>query len=356
MTGSDEETPVADAAAAAIANPARSPSAQPMCILPWQTEARERLQAALAGGRLPHALLLQGPDGVGKEWFAAAIAAALLCTGRSARLEACGQCAECLLTHAGSHPDLHWVRRPEDRRTISVDQVREIAERLAMTSMRRGRRVAIVTPAHAMTPNAQNALLKTLEEPAADTLLMLVSSRPSALLPTLRSRCQRIDLPRPAEQAARTWLATQLGSEPSARLLELARGAPLRALALAPHAAELDARMCDLLEAYIARRREVTGTAEEMMGEGLPARLDWLESWLGDIARRRLADATAVTLPAGSVLQSFAAEVNITALFGLMDRLRDAKRLLDGSVAAQLSVESWLVELAGSGRAKGVNR
>jgi DNA polymerase-3 subunit delta' len=320
-------------------------------ILPWQTGARERVEAALSGGRLPHALLVQGADGVGKEWFAAALAAALLCTGRGATLAACGRCAECLLTRAGSHPDLHWVRRAEDRKTISVDQIREVAERLAMTSMRRGRRVAIVTPAHAMTPNAQNALLKTLEEPAAGALLVLVSARPSALLPTLRSRCQRIELPRPDETEARAWLASELGSEPPARLLALARGAPLRAFALAPHAAELDSRMCELLEAYLGGRREATATAEAMLGEGLPVRLDWLESWLSDVARRRLADATGVTLPAAPVLQRFAAEVNITALFGLIDRLREAKRLLDGPVAAQLSVESWLVELAGSARA-----
>ena len=70
---------------------------------------------------------------------------------------------------AGTHPDLHWLRRAEDRKTISVDQVRDMTERLAMTSMRRGRRIAIVTPAQAMTANAQNALLKTLEEPAAGT-------------------------------------------------------------------------------------------------------------------------------------------------------------------------------------------
>ena len=163
-------------------------------MLPWHSAARERLETAVEGGRLPHALLLQGPAGVGKERFAAALAAALLCTGRGARLEACHVCAECALTGAGSHPDLHWLRRPEDRKTISVDQVRELAERLSMTSMRRGRRLAIVSPAHAMTINAQNALLKTLEEPASGTLLLLVSSRPSAILPTLRSRCQRVEL------------------------------------------------------------------------------------------------------------------------------------------------------------------
>ena len=313
-------------------------------MLPWHSAARERLETAVEGGRLPHALLLQGPAGVGKERFAAALAAALLCTGRGARLEACHVCAECALTGAGSHPDLHWLRRPEDRKTISVDQVRELAERLSMTSMRRGRRLAIVSPAHAMTINAQNALLKTLEEPASGTLLLLVSSRPSAILPTLRSRCQRVELARPGEDLARTWLTGELGSEPPARLLELAHGAPFRALELAPHVADLDAQMCDLLEAYLAGRRDVTATAEDMLGDGLPARLDWLETWLGELARRRLiADAKPVTLPACPVLQRVGGEVNITALFGLVDRLREAKRLLDGPVAGQLLVESWLV-------------
>lgn len=333
-------------------NPARSP----IELLPWHAAARKRLEAAVAGGRLPHALLLQGPVGVGKERFAAALAAALVCTGRGERLEACGACAECMLTRAGSHPDLHWLQRPEDRKTIAVDQVRELAERLAMTSMRRGPRVAIVTPAHSMTLNAQNALLKTLEEPASGTLLLLVTSRPSAILPTLRSRCQRIELARPDADLARAWLTTELGSEPPARLLELAHGAPLRALELAPHAAELDTQMCGLLDSYFSGRRDVTATAEDMLGDGLPARLDWLESWLGGLARRRLlADATPVTLPEDAVLQRVGSEVNITALFGLVDRLREAKRLLDGSVGGQLLVESWLVELAGSVRLKGVD-
>jgi len=333
-------------------NPARSR----IELLPWHAAARKRLEAAVAGGRLPHALLLQGPVGVGKEQFAAALAAALVCTGRGERLEACGACAECMLTRAGSHPDLHWLQRPEDRKTIAVDQVRELAERLAMTSMRRGLRVAIVTPAHSMTLNAQNALLKTLEEPASGTLLLLVTSRPSAILPTLRSRCQRIELARPDADLARAWLTTELGSEPPARLLELAHGAPLRALELAPHAAELDTQMCGLLDSYFSGRRDVTATAEDMLGDGLPARLDWLESWLGGLARRRLlADATPVTLPEDAVLQRVGSEVNITALFGLVDRLREAKRLLDGSVGGQLLVESWLVELAGSVRLKGVD-
>jgi DNA polymerase-3 subunit delta' len=325
-------------------------------MLPWQTGARELLESAVAGDRFPHALLLHGPAGVGKDQFAAALAAALVCRGRGVRLEACGRCAECALSQAGSHPDLHWLRRPEDRRSISVDQVREIAERLALTSMRRGWRVAIVTPAHTMTHNAQNALLKTLEEPAAGTLLVLVSSRPSSLLPTLRSRCQRIEIARPPAALAQDWLAARLATPPPARLLDLARGAPLRALELAPHFEDLDAGMSELLEACLAGQRDVTATAQEMMGEGLPVRLDWLENWLADIARLRLlGDGTPVTLPGGAVLQRAAAEVNITVVFALVDRLREVKRLLDGSAAAQLLVEAWLIGLTSAFRRIGVD-
>ncbi len=137
----------------------------PIDLLPWHAAACDKLTAAVAAGRLPHGLLLQGPAGVGKERFASALAAALFCTGRDARLEACGACPECLLSKAGTHSDMHWVRPPEDKKAIGVDQVRAACEKLAMTSMRRGYRVAIVVPAEKMTPAAQNALLKTLEEP-----------------------------------------------------------------------------------------------------------------------------------------------------------------------------------------------
>lgn len=166
-------------------------------FLDWHDAARQKLQAAVDASRLPHALLVHGPVGVGKQRLAGAVAAALLCGGRGDRLEACGDCPDCALNRAGSHPDLHWIRPEEDRRTISVDQVRDATEQLGMTSMRRGYRIAIVSPADSMTRNAQNALLKTLEEPAARTLLVLVTARPCELLPTLRSRCQRIEVRRP---------------------------------------------------------------------------------------------------------------------------------------------------------------
>ena len=332
-----------------------APIGMPLEWLPWHDGALARLEIAMAGGRLPHGLLLHGPDGVGKERFATVLAAGLFCTRRGAGLTPCGTCSECALSRAGSHSDLHWLRRPEDKKSIGVDAVRETCEALGMTSMRGGYRVAIVTPAHLMTTNAQNALLKTLEEPAPRTLLVLVTSRPSGLLATLRSRCQRVEVPRPPAGQASAWLAQQLGTAPSPRLLDLAGGAPLKALQLAPHFADLEAQMSALLEDLFDGRGEVTRIAHDMMGDGLPARLDWLEAWLGQVVRSQaVPDATRLTVPGGPWLQRTAAEVNITAAFRMLDRLRESRRLLEGSAAPQLVIEALLIEFKASLRRRGV--
>lgn len=327
----------------------------PLEWLPWHAGARARIETALAGGRLPHGLLLHGPDGVGKEHFAAVLAAGLFCSGAREGLTPCRECPECALSRVASHPDLHWLRRPEDKKSIGVDIVRETCEQLGMTSMRGGYRVAIVTPAHLMTHSAMNALLKTLEEPAPRTLLVLITSRPSGLLATLRSRCQRVEVPRPPAAQSSQWLASQLGDVVPARLLELAGGAPLKALALAPHCAGLDAQMTDLLDALLGGRAEVTRLAADMLGEGLPARLDWLEAWLAHAVRdRTVPDATRLTVPGGPLLQRAAAEVNITAAFRTLDRVRESRRLLEGSAAPQLVLEALLVELKAAARNRGV--
>jgi DNA polymerase-3 subunit delta' len=329
--------------------------ALPLVTLPWHAAAQARLDAAAAGERLPHALLLHGPEGVGKALFAAVLAAGLLCRRRGQGVRPCGACPDCDLSRAGSHPDLHSLRVAEDRKSIGVDAVRELSEQLGMTSMRSGYRVAVVAPAHAMTVNAQNALLKTLEEPAPRTLLVLVTSRPSSLLATLRSRCQRVEIARPGADGALAWLGAELGHAPPAGLLDLAGGAPLRARALAEHFASLEAQMTTLLADLLAGRSEVTRSAAEMLGEGLPVRLDWLEAWFGSALRRRtLPGATQLTVSGGSLLQRVAAEVNISAAFRLVDRLREARRLLEGPAAPQLVLEALLVELVATCRRRGV--
>src|SRR5690606_724229 len=133
---------------------------------------------------------------------------------------------------AGSHPDLRMVQ-PEERRNIVVDQIRETIEFLGKTAQQGGGKVIVIDPAEAMNVNAANALLKGLEEPAPGNLLLLVTQQGALLPATVRSRCQILQIPSPGRRVAATWLAERTAGGQVDTLLDLADGAPLRALALA---------------------------------------------------------------------------------------------------------------------------
>lgn len=145
--------------------------------------------AAAACGSLPPSLIFAGPEGVGKRLAAVALAQFLNCP--SAESDACGVCPSCLRIARGVHADV-LVIEPGDTGTIKVDQIREAIERSAYRPFEGRRRVVIVDGADAMMAEAQNALLKTLEEPPASSVFVLVTSRPDVLLPTVLSRCQRL--------------------------------------------------------------------------------------------------------------------------------------------------------------------
>ena len=200
---------------------------------PWQKALWERLVSAHREDRLAHAYLLAGPPGVGKRAFAQRFAASLLCLEPDARGHPCGHCGGCLLMRAGSHPDFS-VLAPESGKTqIPIDAVRELSASLDLAAHQGRYRVALIIPAEAMTPQSANSLLKTLEEPGAGVILILVSDRPLAVLSTLRSRCQRVDCPIPPENEVRGWLtADRQDSALLARVLALSGGAPLQAQSL----------------------------------------------------------------------------------------------------------------------------
>jgi DNA polymerase-3 subunit delta' len=165
------------------------------------------LRRVLADDRLAHAYIFAGPGGVGKRATAVALAHAALCT--TAPGSGCESCAECHLVAVGSHPDVFvedLARARIDKPTtnqISIDQVRRVSGHLALKPARGGRKIAIIDQAERLTLDAQNALLKTLEEPAGTATLVLVATNPGALLPTIRSRCQILTFaPLPAEVVA----------------------------------------------------------------------------------------------------------------------------------------------------------
>ncbi len=314
--------------------------------LPWLEAARSRLRSAWQQQRLPHGLLIYGPAGVGKQALAHWVARAVLCDRNADELRACGECKSCQLFRAGTHPDLSLVQPEEGKQQISVDSVRELSASLAMTSFRQGYKVAIVEPAQQLTIAAANSLLKTLEEPAPRTMLILVATRLSGLLPTLRSRCQQLGVRAPAEADARAWLASVAAKPVSPELLSLAHGAPLRALAYAEEGVdELLQEVEAGLAALAAGKADVTQLAKRWASEGLPLRLQCLEHWLEQRLRATLI-GTADRFT-GGILPSGAGELNIKRLFACIDRLRGLRSLLDRvALQRELALESLLIDLS----------
>lgn len=318
-------------------------------LLPWHDAALEQLRAAWAAARFPHALLLQGADGLGKRELAAWLSAAVLCEQSGSSLQHCGKCTSCALIAAGSHPDLVWVSPEEDKQQISVDQTRAASERLTKTSYRQGYKIAVIEPAHQMTGSAANSVLKTLEEPTPQSLLILVTSRPSSLLPTVRSRCQKVTVKQPSMDEALQWLQSEAGVRPAPQILEFAGGAPLRALEFAKGRFEaLDEGMQRSLGQLLAGRTDVTQVATEWAKDGLPERLTWLDLWLMSAARAAVGgSADLFTFPATSAhLPSVSGALNITTLYGMVDRVRALKaQLVRTALQRELAIESLLIAL-----------
>ena len=319
-------------------------------LLPWHEDAAAQLRKAWAANRLSHALLLQGAEGVGKQAFAAWLACAVLCDkSAGSTLRCCGECASCALFAAGSHPDLILVIPEEDKQQISIDQVRAATERLTKTSYRQGYKVAIVDPAHLMTPSAANSVLKTLEEPSARSLLLLITSQPSMLLPTVRSRCQKVTIARPSRDEAIAWLREKSGRAIEAALLDFAGGAPLRALAYADGRFDaLNEHMQKSLGALLTGQADVTQVAAEWEKDALSERLTWLDLWLSSLARAALAGtADLVTFPGRSThLPSPSRPLNISGVYSMVDRARALKsQLARTALQRELAVESWLIAL-----------
>src|SRR4051812_14692222 len=226
---------------------------------PWNEPVLESLKKARA--RLPHALLIHGPRGIGKLALAEHFAQLLLCEHTDVQARPCGRCDACRWYLAGNHPDFRRLE-PEAlaktpaadaeaaeegsdapaRRTkqpsivITVEQVRALADFLNLRSHRGALRVALVHPAEDLYPNAANALLKSLEEPPLGAIFILVSHRPARLLPTVRSRCVAVPVPVPPADVALRWLASEGIANPD-RWLAFAGGAPLQAREYAEQAA-----------------------------------------------------------------------------------------------------------------------
>ncbi|MDF2867664.1 MAG: hypothetical protein K0S11_1134 [Gammaproteobacteria bacterium] len=201
-------------------------------IYPWQDEQWQYLHGRVINNSLPHAILLAGQAGMGKRHFAMCFAKALLCITPTANAEACQQCKSCLLFAANNHPDFSLIESEAAGKPIKIDQIRTLIQTLLATTQLAKYKLAIIHQAEAMNTAAANALLKTLEEPEGQSLIILTTHSPSLLSATIRSRCQLVNFLPALNDTARQWLAKQLPNQAAEEFLWLSEGAPLAALIL----------------------------------------------------------------------------------------------------------------------------
>jgi DNA polymerase-3 subunit delta' len=288
---------------------------------PWHAEPWRRLVQRRERGSLPHALMLSGPPGLDKRGFSERLQRALLCDA-PVEGEPCGCCRACRLLEVGTHPDRVRVGLEERkdgvlRKEIVVQQIRALSERLSKASQFGGWQVACIDPADAMNTAAANALLKTLEEPSASSLLVLVVDAPWRLPATIRSRCQRVDFHVPDADTALAWLE-QAGVPDAAAALAAAGGNP----GLARRWAE---------DGLLAERDKVRGDLRALVeGRGLAGSL--AADWAGEAASQRLwfaAQAAVDELRARAAGQAPAlgsrlSDAQLSAWYAQANRARDA--------------------------------
>ncbi|WP_372965508.1 DNA polymerase III subunit delta' [Marinobacter sp.] len=266
--------------------------------MPWLAQSWKAVQQRLAQGRLPHALLVAGERGVGKQDWARAVGGLLLCEAPAGLNDgspvACGHCKQCELMAAGTHPDLR-VYRPEKSKMVRIDQIRALSSFAVGSPQVAHHKVAIVDRADQLNINAANALLKTLEEPQPDVTLILLQESGRPILPTIRSRCQILNLPLPTAEQAGKWLATRVagleeasrpGEDVLARSLLLAGNAPRLALEYATgDFLTLRDAAFEAFRQFMKGKSGVGEAAKKFKALGLDDTLWLFETWAVDLAR-----------------------------------------------------------------------
>lgn len=310
---------------------------------PWQETQWQRLLQAAADDRLPHAMLLSAPAGTGLREFAEHWSRARLCHGTD---RPCGDCPACEQFRAGTHPECVRIEPEEAGKAIGIDAVRAMNERIGLTGGSRGK-IALIDPADALTQQAANSLLKTLEEPPAGSIILLLSTRPSRLPATVRSRCQKIAFGLPPRTSALAWLQEQ-GIEDAAIRLARAGGAPLAAVD--PERTRDDEGT--LVDGLLHTLEQGTVPPElPAQASALPLQLSLpiLSAVMSDLIRLRVADSTAERLHYPDRLQrmqAVAARLDVQAMFHYLDGLNRAVPGPSSSLRPDMQIQGLLADAA----------
>ena len=326
-------------------------------LLPWhEAPLRELLGRR---DQLPHALLLYGRQGIGKVEFARAIAQSLLCESQ-VNAVACGTCDACGWFSQGNHPDFRELmpgalgedevdmdepidpdaKAKKKSKEIKVEQIRDIADFMTLSTHRNGFRVLLIHPAETLNANAANSLLKTLEEPPSRTLILLVTDQIGRLLATIKSRCQRILVPAPDEATALAWLKAQ-GIADAEGAFWQAGGAPLAAVTYAN--IDYQSQRKAFLQVLTDAGADHLATAQAFEKSDLANVVTWLQTWVSDVALSRLTGAVRHHRDQRAAIARIASRVHLPALFRYESQLRQARRTIHHPLNARLLLEQLLI-------------
>jgi DNA polymerase-3 subunit delta' len=316
--------------------------------LPWHAGDWQRLMQAIAEKRLPHALLLHGPAGIGKTAFAQALARRVLCLSPQADA-ACNQCQSCHLFDAQTHPDFQLLEPEEQGKALKVDQIRDMIDKNTLTANLSEVKIHLLLNAQAMNISASNSLLKTLEEPSSNTLIILVTDRPDKLTATIRSRCQMIALNAPAAAQAVEWLQTQNLKTDPALLLAQANNAPLRAIVI--DEGELQVSRKDFFVDFgsmLTGKQDPVAVAAKWQTDRLDNLIGWMTSWVVDLVRLKF-DVNDEKLANNDMLpglKKLSGLFSVSQLIGIYSKLLESNRLAETQANKSLLLESLLLRWA----------
>ncbi|MGS0740554.1 DNA polymerase III subunit delta' [Glaciimonas sp. GG7] len=337
-------------------------------IFPWQLDAWQQLQHMRP--RMPHAILFHGAQGIGKVVFAEQFAQSLFCEQPLANGHACCACASCGWFVQQNHPDYRRIRpeilEDEDTRDtadgadddskktakatkapskeIKIDQIRALAGFMNVSTHRQGQRVVVLYPAETLNGAAANALLKTLEEPPPNTVILLITNSLDRLLPTILSRCRKFPMPHPSQQEALGWLRQQGVADADMWLAEQG-GAPLTAQAQS----QSDAReLIDALLAYLS----VPGidgalkSAERLQKTSVAELLGWQQRWLYDLLSLKMTGTVRYYPRHQKALAALAGRVQTGALLKALKACNERRAIVEHPLSARLFIEDMLLDYA----------
>ena len=304
-----------------------------MTLLPWLQPDWQRWQQMYAQGRLPHALVVAGKEGIGKALLVEQMVSALLCLQVNEQ-GACGHCKSCLLQQGGNHPDYKIIAPAEAGKAITVDSVRSLQTWLTSTAQQGGNKVVLLNPANDLNINAANALLKHLEEPVSNTFFVLVQRLPHTLLSTVRSRCQIFNLATPSTETALAWLVqnntsmedTQTFHTHATIALRMSQDSPLLAQQLLDDdSVAWRQQVLSDLTSVLRNQLSTSQVAEKWVKKPMLPILEWWLQWTQDLIKLMQTDSPENVIHQDIIklLNALAKRADVQAVFRFYDELNE---------------------------------